>query len=286
MPDGHPKTVVGLSGVPETMLWPLWNRAVETGRRNRILADPMAADLVARIDYDFRRSFGPPSVFHAIRARVGDDLIRAYLQRTEDAGAPAAVVGLGEGLDTQLWRVDDGRVQWISVDLADAIGVRQRLLPTHPRATAVASSALDPAWMEAVPDRAAPFVSAGGLFMYFEGGQVADLLTRIADRFPGAEVFFDTITPFLSEKSRRGWAVTKHYTAPLMPWGILMEDLPAFLAAIPSLQTVSIQSYTEVFPARTWPFGLLSRLAFLRRRYRCCLVHGRVAPGSEAAARP
>ena len=108
------KTQVDLSGVPETMLWPLWNRAGESRRRDRLLADPMSVDLVGRIDYDFAGHFGPPNVFHAIRARVCDDLIRDYLARAKGKGT---VIALGEGLETQLWRVDDKSMNWISVEL-------------------------------------------------------------------------------------------------------------------------------------------------------------------------
>ena len=71
-PDTANKTAVHLSGVPETLLWPLWNRAAETRRPDRLIVDPMAADLVDRIDYDFAAHFGRPNAFHGIRARMGD----------------------------------------------------------------------------------------------------------------------------------------------------------------------------------------------------------------------
>ena len=117
---------VDLSDVPETALWTLWNRAMDMPRADRLVEDPLAVELVERIDYDFPGHFGRPSAFHPIRARVGDDLIRDYLSRTPEQ---PVVVGLGEGLDSQLWRVDDNRVRWITVDLPELIEVRQRLLP-------------------------------------------------------------------------------------------------------------------------------------------------------------
>ena len=89
---------VDLSGVPEAMLWTLWNRAAETRRKDRLLDDPMAADLVARLDYDFAGRFGRPSAFHPIRARVCDDLVRAYLWYVLSAigGDPDAAISLEE----------------------------------------------------------------------------------------------------------------------------------------------------------------------------------------------
>ncbi|WP_299392692.1 class I SAM-dependent methyltransferase [Pelagibius sp.] len=265
--DAH---AVDLSGVPETMLWTLWNRACEMRRASRLIEDPMAADLVARIDYDFAGRFGRPSVFHPVRARYSDDLIRAYLRSvTEDP----VVVALGEGLETQLLRVDDGRVRWVSVDLPEAMAVRRKLLPAHPRGALVEASALDPSWMDAVPRTAPPFITAAGLLMYFEEAEVAALLCRIAEAFPGAQIFFDAIPPVFSRKTLRGLKVTRRYTAPPMPWGISIDDLPAFIRRIPGLQVVSVQSYADPFPQRTRLYRTLSRIPALRRRFAASLAH-------------
>jgi O-methyltransferase involved in polyketide biosynthesis len=37
-------------------------------------------------------------------------------------------VALGEGLETQFWRVDNGRCRWLTVDVPEARQVRERLL--------------------------------------------------------------------------------------------------------------------------------------------------------------
>ena len=264
---------VDLSGVPETMLWPLWNRAMETRRSGRMIADPMAVDLVERIDYDFAGHFGKPTVFHPIRALVCDDLIRRYLARVSEP----TVIALGEGLDAQLWRIDDDRVRWVSVDLPEAIRVRETLLPPHPRAAKVVRSALDPAWMDAVPADARPFITAAGLLMYFAEKDVRLLLTRISERFRGAEVFFDTIAPFFSRRTANGMKVTKLYTAPPMPWGISFDDLPDFLRSIPRLEQISVQTYADPCPKRTRLYKLLSYIPPVRRALAGCLVHARVS---------
>ncbi|RMB04580.1 class I SAM-dependent methyltransferase [Eilatimonas milleporae] len=279
----EPACHVDLTGVPETMLWPLWNRAAEMQRQDRLIEDPMSADLARRIDYDFAASFGKPTVFHPIRARVCDDLIHTFLART--SGTPV-VVALGEGLETQLWRIDHPRLRWISVDVPEAIGIRRTLLPSHPHASLVECSALDPAWMDAVPDDAPLFISASGLLMYFEEDQVRALLTRIARRFPGAEIFFDTITPYFSRKTVNGMKVTRHYTAPPMPWGITVDGLPAFIDSIPYLEPVSVQSYADPFPKRTRLYKLLSAVPPIRRLFAGGLVHAKssLVPGQDDSA--
>ena len=275
-PSAEGKHTVDLSGVPETMLWPLWNRAVEASRRAPLIDDPLAVGLANRIDYDFSGRFGKASVVHAIRARHCDNLIRNYLAQGEE---PRTVVALGDGLETQFWRVDDGHVRWLSIDLPEAVEVRRRLLPDHPRATMIEASALDPAWMDRVPRDPPPFISASGLLMYFEKPDVVSLLTRLAARFPGAELFFDTIPPYISQRSIEGLNLTKKYTAPPMPWGIALDDIPAFVRGLHRFQVRSIQSYADPFPQRTRLYKLLSYVAAVRRRYAPGLVHLEVTGG-------
>ncbi len=252
-----------LEGVPETMLWPLWCRAAETRRFNSILHDPMSALLVDHIDYDFFRRFGFPAAFLAIRARVSDELIRAYLERRPNDGV---VVALGEGLETQLWRSGTGAARWISVDVEEASAVRRRLLPNHPSQRLVASSALDPSWMDDVPEGASPFITAAGLLMYFPETDVRRLLAMIIKRFPTAELFFDTIPPIVSRAARNGAYLTRSYKSPPMPWGIRIREIPQFVRSVPGWRLVFARSYGQVFPFRTPMSSALSRSWSVRRR--------------------
>lgn len=257
------KHKIQLSGVPETMLWPLWNRAAEQERPDPLIHDPLAAELVSRLDYDFAGTFGPPSVFHVIRARVSDDLVSEYAARE---GHESVVVSLGDGLETQAWRLADPRIQWLSVDVPEAIEVRRRLLPRQSNTLSVACSALDTDWIEAVPRGSRPFISAAGLLMYFEREQVMRLLADIADRLPNATLFFDTIPPFFSRKTLRGLKVTPNYTAPSMPWGVSVDDIPAFLDSIPGVASSKTWTYADPYPERTRLYHFLSRIGPLRRR--------------------
>src|ERR671921_2994947 len=106
---------VDLGGVPETLLWTLYHRAVEARRPDAVLRDPKGVELVGRLDYPFEERFGRGRLgqWQALRVQCFDREIRRYL--IEHPGA--TVVALGEGLETQFWRVDDGRVQWRRVDL-------------------------------------------------------------------------------------------------------------------------------------------------------------------------
>ncbi|WP_225844979.1 class I SAM-dependent methyltransferase [Streptomyces sp. HPF1205] len=202
------KVGVELTGVPETMLWNLWNRAVEARRPagRRLLDDPRAVELVERIDYPFERFGERMAQWHALRVRCLDDEVRRFL--AERPGG--TVVALGEGLETQFWRVDDGRVRWLSVDLPESAAVRDRLLPGDPpRRRTLARSALDLGWMDALdPADVAKgvLVTAQGLLMYLPERDAKGLIAACAERFPGGWFLFDALPRAMVARSQAGQA--------------------------------------------------------------------------------
>jgi O-methyltransferase involved in polyketide biosynthesis len=56
------------------------------------------------------------------RARGAAARRRRFLAANPDG----TVVALGEGLETQFWRVDNGRVRWLTVDLPETIAAASR----------------------------------------------------------------------------------------------------------------------------------------------------------------
>jgi len=170
------------------MLWSLHNRACEAKRDDAVLEDPSCVGIHGAIDYDFDGRFGEPEGLLAVRAAGIDRAIRKWLHQHPDG----CVVSLGEGLETQVRRVDNGRMHWLSVDLRDAIQLRERFLPPTERFRHLSVSALDPAWMDAVDPSAAVFVVVQGLLMYIEPEQAQAFFISVADRFPGAEMVCST----------------------------------------------------------------------------------------------
>ena len=214
-----------LDGVPETMLWTLHNRASEAKKPQGLIQDPEAIRIYEAIDYPFDRHFGTADGSHAVRAADIDSLLRPWLA----AHPEGWVVSLGEGLETQFSRVDNGRLTWLTVDLPEAMRLRDRFLPPHPRRHAFIGSALDRAWMDLVMPQASAARSgeqvciiAQGLFMYLPPAEVQRLLVDIAARFPGCLLIFDTIPQWFSRLTQRpgGLKRTRFYNVPVMPWGI------------------------------------------------------------------
>jgi len=145
------------------------------------------------------------------------------------------VVALGEGLETQFWRVDNGRLRWVSIDLPEAVEVRERLLPAAPRLRVVAASALDTAWLDELDRDRGVFVTAQGLLMYLEREQVRGLLATCAERIADGAVMFDAVGRRLSERSRAGKLERRDgYAPPPWTWGIDADDR-RFLRSLPNV---------------------------------------------------
>jgi O-methyltransferase involved in polyketide biosynthesis len=170
--------------VPETLLWTLYHRALEARRDGAVLDDPKAIELVDALDYPFAERFGGHAALaqaQALRVRRFDTEVRRFLAANPDG----TVVALGEGLETQFWRVDNGRVDWITVDVPEAIELRERLLPPGERQTLIARSAFDESWMDEADGAAGVLITAQGLFMYFEYAGVERLVHACRAPLPG-----------------------------------------------------------------------------------------------------
>jgi O-methyltransferase involved in polyketide biosynthesis len=254
---------VVLSGVPETMLWTLHNRASEARRPNGLLRDPECVRIYESIGYDFASSFGKPDLTHPLRSQIFDRAVQPWLA----AHPGGAVVELAAGLETQFQRCDDGHVHWYCVDVPEALAVRQRLLPATARCRYIAKSALDLSWMDDIDASRGVCVTAQGLLMYLEPASVQQLLTAVLERFPGALLVFDTIPRWFSRKTLKGFRKTRHYTAPRMPWGVDCDEIEPLLRSWSGrVQQLRLVRFDYAFgPVFSWR-RLLSRLPRLRHQ--------------------
>ncbi len=145
MPVAKPAPISpGLSGVSETMLWSLYNRASEARRPDAVLDDAGSIRIQDAIDYDFAGQFGPPAGSLAVRAAAIDRELRAWLVRHPHG----LVVSLGEGLETQSRRVDNGTMRWLSVDLPAA---KNSCLLRTGSATSQPPPSIRRGWMLSIP---------------------------------------------------------------------------------------------------------------------------------------
>jgi O-methyltransferase involved in polyketide biosynthesis len=188
-------SVTELGSVQKTLFLPLWGRAVEARKAHPLLVDRAAVDLISTIDYDFSTIARNISVITQLawiaRSLHTDRVIVDFLARHP----AAACVNLGCGLDTTFERVDNGRVCWYDLDLPDVVELRRKYIPAGGRRKLLACSLLDHQWLRQIGSAEAVLFIASGVLYYFEETQVKALFRKLADAFPGSEIFFDACSP-------------------------------------------------------------------------------------------
>lgn len=188
------QTSIQLSGVPETLLIPLYMRARDAREAEPYLGDTIAADTVAKIDYDFTKWDDITLSYWGCvaRAKRMDDEVRRFLAAEPDA----VVISIGSGLDTRFQRVDNGRVRWYDLDFPEVIKLRRQLLPPETaRQTCIAASALDPNWPQEVDaaGREVLLVSEG-VVMYFTPAEMRSFLGIVGEHFRPCTLHLDLIS--------------------------------------------------------------------------------------------
>ncbi|MET8426706.1 class I SAM-dependent methyltransferase [Nocardia sp. NPDC004860] len=248
-------TQAELTGVPETALWTLRNRAEEALRPDSGYADDEAVRLYrALAGEDFER-FGPPSQVHPLRAMVIDEIIAGFLATRP--GGP--VVALGEGLQTTYWRLGEPAAAWFSLDLPEMVAAQQRLLPPAPAITRLARSVLDRSWLDEVPSGPA-VVTAEGLFMYLPPAEVHLLIADLAGHFPGGILLYDSIPRVFSALTMKGRVrLSDRYIAPPMPSSQSLRQARRLPTRIPGV--VASEDLIPPLGRRRWASPLLRRVA-------------------------
>jgi O-methyltransferase involved in polyketide biosynthesis len=223
------KTTINLSGVSETMLIPLYARALESRKPNRVIEDQAAIEMVERLDFDFAKfDKGKLSIWGCVtRTVIFDRELKKYLEKRPDC----VCVNIGCGLDTRFRRVDNGKMLWRNLDLRPVIDIRNQLLPDREREMSLAESVFDNEWAKKIPQRDAAVFVIEGTLMYFTAEQVKNLFNVIRNNFPGATIFAELCSTMMVKNQKHHDLVDAN-TAPFK-WGVRrsrdVEELCPFM---------------------------------------------------------
>jgi len=230
-----PATVSALS---ETMLIPLWAKAVEQQRPQPLLKDAEAPRMLAMIDYDFERfkgaSLSQPGCCG--RAALIDDEVQAFIRQHPDA----VVAQIGAGIDARFERLGRPAITaWVDMDLPEVIALRRRLLPASTNIY-LEGSLLDEGWTATLAAYGKPVLLVlEGVLMYFDQAQVQAFFAMLARRLPGVTVVFDMLPPFVLKHGKHHDALKRMGAGDRTPqralWQALSvaapDDLPDELGA-------------------------------------------------------
>jgi O-methyltransferase involved in polyketide biosynthesis len=236
--------VDSLTGVSETLLIPLHYRVEESKAESSTFKDEMGERFYDAIAYDWQKFQGQAFKRPAFAARttILDRQVKTFVENTPDA----LVVNLGAGLDTRFYRLDNGHVVWIEIDLPDVIAFRRKLdEPTNPRHIFLSGSVLDPHWLTVVKRHERPRILfvAEGLFPYFTQQQHEFIFGYLVDNFPGQEMLFQTLAPSMIHEFVQYSDLTNLRTNVDMQWGF--EESRQVSSLNPKVRFVSEFSLLE-----------------------------------------
>ena len=240
---------VGLSGVSATSLSNLARRAAAARAKKPLLHDPLAVEAVERLDYDFTDASRRGASWHAVRVATFDRAVLRFLQRNPDG----TVVALGEGLETQFWRIDNGRMRWLTVDLPTVVDLRRRVLPEESRQRSFAGSVLGLGWVDDVEPGSPVLVTAQGVLPYFEREQVHALIAAMGERLPGSAFVFDVVPERMLDFVRKTSGPERDQALELWTWLFNPEERAA-IAKIPGV--VSLRDLSPPVVPRIAPLVL------------------------------
>jgi len=195
--------------VQETLVIPLYARALCSQKYPRLFNDATTSELIGRIDYDFasleKKQGSLMGEFGALEVAMRQSDL-AFEVRDYLASHPrAAVVNLGCGLDNTGRRCDNGMCSIYNLDLPGVIKTRDRLLPAGDRERNVACDLNDPTWMDKIDAQEGAVFFAAGVFYYFTFDQLKALFSQMARRFPGSVLVFDACNRRAARLMQKTW---------------------------------------------------------------------------------
>lgn len=211
------KQKIRLAAEKETLLIPLFSKAMKSQGPYPILLDPKAEEILQHIDYDFNQLQVPGQTLLtlAMRAKKLDSYVRAYLER----GDKPVVLHLGCGLDSRVLRVGFDSGAWYDVDYPDVIELRRQFYAETADYHMIASSVTERGWLDRVADGSgSACIVAEGLLMYLHEDEVKRLFLDLQSRLPGSEIAFDAYSRLTAKGANRHPSIKK--TGAHIHWGI------------------------------------------------------------------
>jgi len=258
------KITPDMTVLSETLLIPLWAKAVEQERDERLLTDREAPRMLAQIDYDFSKfqKVVMSQVGCCGRARIFDNEAQKFIAAHPDA----VVVQLGAGLDARYERLGRPAVTaWYDLDLPEVIELRRQLLPESTNHY-LGVSLFDESWMQTAAAHGKPvLLLCEGVLMYFDRDTVKDWLATLARHLPQATLVFDIVPPVLVGKANKHDALGKMDKPPEFRWAISgTDDIRRLMPGVEIIEEAGLSSVCK--PRYPWLLRLLYATAWGRRK--------------------
>jgi O-methyltransferase involved in polyketide biosynthesis len=247
-----------LGTVQETLLLPLIGRSVISQKHPSFFTDKKAVEICDSLDFNKERALRNMQesglLAMAVRAVKMDKAITDFIKRHPKA----TILNVGAGLDTAFWRVDNGTIRWIDLDLPDSIALREQFLPPSERNPHIAKSVFDASWIADIGSISdGLLIQVPGVFPYIEPRMVKDFFENFPQRLPDAEIIFDTVSEwgrvFITQGIKRSGM--KNAT---LKWGI--NDAKTIEKWNVKIKVLRQEPYFENVQ-RKWSYQLFTNMA-------------------------
>ena len=197
------KEKINLSGVNETMLVPVYARALESQKKNPTFFDEAAIKIINSLDYDFKQHGKNKMNMWGCAARtiILDRETAAYIEKHPNC----SVVNIACGLDARFYRIDNGKIHWYNIDF-------------HDRVTNISSSALDFSWLEKVQNKDNVLIIAEGVLMYLKESEVKSLFETISASFNHCAILCELMSKWMVKNQKMHDTIKK--TNAVFQWGV------------------------------------------------------------------
>lgn len=209
-----------LSGVPETMLIPMYARYLESKRKKRDFYDLTAVRVIESMNCDCKR-FGKSKLNMwgcAARTTILDTLVKEYVKRNPKA----YIVNIGCGLDDRFRRVDNGNIHWYNIDLPEVIKIRESIIKPHKRVVNISKSILDFSWIDEIVCKSEILFICEGVLMYFEEEEVRELFDTISNNFEYCTLLLELMSKWIVENQKLHDVAKK--TTAKFKWGVVSSE--------------------------------------------------------------
>jgi len=210
------KSIAKIKDISETLLIPLYSRALESQTDNPFLVDNKAVEITNELNKIFlhsdsklhqnlaqgktRRLQGKKlSAALSLRTRKFDSYCTSFLKKNPKG----TIVELGCGLSTRFPRMDNKQLTWYDLDFPEVIEIRKQFFKESSRYHLIASSVLDFEWMKKIDNHQNILFVAEGLLMYLHEDEVKNLILNLQKNFPGCEIACEVVNTFIIQVLKR-----------------------------------------------------------------------------------
>jgi O-methyltransferase involved in polyketide biosynthesis len=211
------KKKIALTKEMETLLVPLYCKAMETGATNPIIIDHKAIEILNTIEYNFDTLHIPKQTYVTICIRA--HMFDTFTGQCIEENPHTTFIHLGCGLDSRFARVDNGTIEWYDLDFPQVITLRKIFYPESKRYHHISSPVMDLGWLSLIKKKKQPVaILAEGLTMYLKEKEVKELMRALHKTFPGSKFFFDSYSATTASHIQRHPSIKK--TGAHVFWGI------------------------------------------------------------------